>query len=130
MEAGHFCSGALQHDSAGVGPVFPTGNDAVSAYYTVRNPNDTPRRPVAYSELFANLTPPIPPNVTWLRSTTDGTYRYVRRRLSGVNIEELFDLTADPCNLFNLNSPTNQMTPQQQAAFNALSAAMNAIAPS
>ncbi len=105
-------------------------NDSVSAYYTVLNPDATPRRPYAYGELFGNLTPPIPANVTWLRSITNGSYRYVRRRLLGVNIEELYDLATDPCNLTNLAAPPNVLTPQQQAAFTGLSAAMNALAPS
>ncbi len=104
-----------------------TPNDSISAYYTVLDPCAQPRRPFAYSELFGNLAPPVPPNVTWLRSITDGTYRYVRRRLSGVNIEELYDLAADPCNLTDLRAPPNVLTPQQQAAFATLSAAMNAL---
>lgn len=107
-----------------------TPNDSVSSYYTVLDPCAAPRRSVAYSELFGNGPPPIPAAATWLRSTTDGNYRYVRRRLSGVNIEEFFDLATDPCNLTDLKAPPNVLTPGQQAAFNALSAAMNAIAPS
>lgn len=105
-------------------------NDSISAYYTVLNPNATPRRPYAYGELFGNITPPIPANVSWLRSITDGSYRYVRRRLLGVNIEELYDLTTDSCNLTDLVAPPNVLTPQQQAAFTALSAAMNVLSPS
>lgn len=104
-----------------------TPNDSISAYYTVLDPSATPRRQYAYSELFANLAPPIPANVTWLRSITDGSYRYVRRRLSGVNIEELYDLTTDPCNVTDLRAPPNALTPPQQAAFTALSTAMNGI---
>jgi arylsulfatase B len=102
-------------------------NDSISPYYTVRNPNAQPRRSVAYSELFGNLPPPIPANVTWLRSNTNGTYRYVRRRLGGVNFEELYDLTADPCNLTDLRAPPNVLTPAQQTAFNSLSASMDAL---
>lgn len=102
-------------------------NDSISPYYTVRNPNAQPRRQFAYSELFGNLPPPIPANVTWLRSITNGQYRYVRRRLGGVNFEELYDLNADPCNVTDLNAPPNALTPGQQTAFNTLSAAMNAL---
>lgn len=90
-----------------------------------RRPCAQPRRTYANSELFENLAPPIPPNGTWLRSITDGSYRYVRRRLWGVNIEELYDLAADPCNVTDLRAPPNALTPQQQAAFTTLSAAMN-----
>jgi len=108
---------------AGLGTV----NDSVSAYYTVLDPDAPPRRAYAYSELFANIAPPIPANVTWLRSITDGSYRYVRRRLSGVNIEELYDLAADPCNIADLRAPPNVLTPQQQSAFTTLSNAMNGI---
>lgn len=104
-----------------------TTNDSVSAYYTVLNPWSTPRRTFAYSELFGNVAPPIPSTATWLRSITDGTYRFVRRRLLSVDNEELYDLAADPCNFTNLAAPPNVLTGPQQTAFNALKAKMDAL---
>ena len=101
--------------------------DSTSFLRSVLVPSGSGTRSVAYSELFGNLAPPIPPNVTWLRTTADSSYRYVRRRLGGATIEELYDLAADPCNLVDLNAAPGGLTPAQSAAIATLRAAMDAI---
>jgi arylsulfatase A-like enzyme len=105
----------------------PAPNDSRSFLRSVLVPSASGPRAVAYSELFANAPPPVPPNVTWLRTTTDGQWRYVRRRLPATTAEELYDLTADPCNLTNLNAVPANLTPAQAAALLALRTAMDAI---
>lgn len=103
-------------------------NDSISFYESVLDPCGPGSRSFAYSELFGNVTPPIPANVTWLRAMTDGSYRYVRRRVpNGTIFEELYDLSADPCSLTDLMLPPNVLTGPQLAAKTAMSAAMSAL---
>lgn len=103
-------------------------NDSVSFYGSVLDPCGPGSRTFAYSELFGNVPPPIPPNVTWLRAMTDGSYRYVRRRIpNGTIFEELYDTTADPCSVTDLLLPPNVPTSAQLAAKAAMSAAMSAL---
>jgi hypothetical protein len=58
---------------------------------------------------------------------SDGNYRYFRRRAGGIITEELYDLTADPCNVTDLMKPPHVLTPAESAALAAMRAAMDAI---
>lgn len=102
-------------------------NDSLSLMGLVEDPQSAGPRAFAYSELFPNGPPPIPPNVSWLRAMSDGNYRYVRRRLGGVITEELYDLAADPCNVDDLLKPPHVLAPAESAARAAMSAAMDAL---
>jgi arylsulfatase A-like enzyme len=102
-------------------------NDSLSLIDLLQNPQGPGPRTIAYSELFPNGTPPIPPGASWLRGMSDGNYRYMRRRVAGTITEELYDLAADPCNLTNLLLPSHVLTPAESAARATMSAAMDAL---
>lgn len=101
-------------------------NDSISFLGSIQNPAGTGLRAFAYSEAFANHTPPVVGS--WLRGMTDGTYRYIRLRAgSGAFTEQLYNVLGDACELVDLTKPPHVLTAQEQAALAALSAAMNAL---
>lgn len=100
--------------------------DSESFLAAISRPSIAIARQYAYSEAFPNGM--APPNVSYLRGITDGTYRYMRMWDDlGVMSERLFHLPSDACESLDLLAPPHVLTVPETAAWATLSAAMDAI---
>ncbi len=101
--------------------------DSLSFLARLQLPGGTGPRTYSYSEAFPNGTPP-PLLLAYRRGIHDGTFRYMRYYDDFGNLtEKLFHTAADPCELVDLMVPPHVLTPAEQAALDALRAAMDAL---